>query len=127
MNQCVTCGKSIPANSFFCEECKEKPVKSPAQSSRPAPVNQSKTDVILDTTPISQSLSIHPAAKGLAALLWLLSIIGGVYGGLSLILWLETADNAIKQAAAAGMAVGYAVIPYCISRAVTELISLKDK
>lgn len=52
--------------------------------------------------------------------LWVVTFFGAVAGAFTLVESLS-ADSAPKQAAAAAIAVGLAVIPYCMARAVTEL------
>lgn len=53
--------------------------------------------------------------------LWILSVLGAVAGGVQLLL-VEAQPGAPQQAAAAAIAVGLAVIPYCLARAVSELL-----
>ena len=54
------------------------------------------------------------------AVFWLLSIVGALFGAITLVESF-TADSAPKQAAAAAMAVGLTVIPYCLARAISAL------
>lgn len=69
--------------------------------------------------------------------LWLLTVIGAVVGGMFLA-GAFAEDSAPKQAASAAMAVAFAIIPYCLARArdkldtaetkaVTELKGLNEK
>lgn len=52
--------------------------------------------------------------------LWVITIIGCFLGGAALLLAILS-DSAPKQGAAAAIAVAFAVIPYCLARAVSEL------
>lgn len=54
-------------------------------------------------------------------LAWVATAAGGVMGGYQLSNGLEAATSAPQQAAVAGMAVAYAVIPYCVARAIQHL------
>jgi hypothetical protein len=53
--------------------------------------------------------------------LWLLTALGSLVGAFFLIASIFMDMSAPQQAAAAGVAVGCAVIPYCLARAVQEL------
>jgi hypothetical protein len=52
---------------------------------------------------------------------WFLSLLGAVIGLFVLFVGLNGANGAPQEAATAGMALAFAVIPYCIARAVSEL------
>ncbi len=54
-------------------------------------------------------------------LLWVLTIIGSVIGGLIVCAGVLGASGAPQEAAAAAMGVAFAVIPYCLARAVSEI------
>jgi hypothetical protein len=54
-------------------------------------------------------------------LVWKVSGTLSLFGGIRLIEGLIVADSAPQQAAAAAMAVAFAVIPYCAARAIQEL------
>jgi len=54
------------------------------------------------------------------AFAWILTIVGSVLGMIALAGAL-LAGSAPQQAALAAIAVGFAVLPYCVARAVTEL------
>ena len=53
--------------------------------------------------------------------LWAVTIIGSVLGGLTIIFGLAGAEGAPQEAAAAAIGVAFAVIPYCLARAVSEM------
>lgn len=53
--------------------------------------------------------------------LWFMAIIGALIGAAVLAFGTLTATGAPQQAAAAAIAVGLAVIPYCLARAASEL------
>jgi hypothetical protein len=55
-------------------------------------------------------------------LLWLLTVVGSLFGALIGIVGVLTAHGAPQEAAAAAVAVACAVIPYCLARAVSELL-----
>jgi hypothetical protein len=55
-------------------------------------------------------------------LLWLLTIAGSLFGALIGIVGVTAAHGAPQEAAAAAVAVACAVIPYCLARAVSELL-----
>lgn len=54
-------------------------------------------------------------------LFWITTIISSGLGGFVAIEGIANASSAPQQAAAAAMGVAFAVIPYCIARAVSEL------
>jgi sugar phosphate permease len=53
--------------------------------------------------------------------LWIVTIIGSVLGGLTFLAGIVAANGAPQEAAAAAMGVAFAVIPYCLARAVSEI------
>lgn len=53
-------------------------------------------------------------------MLWLLTIIGALFGGAILVIGFTSANGAPQQAAAGALAIGCAVIPYCLARAISE-------
>lgn len=53
--------------------------------------------------------------------LWILTIIGSLLGGLMALIGLFAANSAPQEAAAAAMGIAFAVIPYCLARAASEL------
>jgi 1-acyl-sn-glycerol-3-phosphate acyltransferase len=57
-------------------------------------------------------------------LFWIISLLGAVAGGFSLF-GSFAEDSAPKQAAAAAIAAGLAIIPYCLARSV-EAIGRRD-
>ncbi len=52
---------------------------------------------------------------------WIITIIGSGLGLLILIATLMGASGAPQEAAGAAIAVAFAVIPYCVARAVSEM------
>jgi hypothetical protein len=54
-------------------------------------------------------------------LLWILVLLGSVVGGFILIGGFTSANSAPQEAAAAGLALACAVIPYCLVRSIQEL------
>lgn len=59
----------------------------------------------------------------MTSFLWALTIIGALIGGIVLFMGLLTASGAPQEAAAAGIALAFTVIPYCLARASSELKS----
>lgn len=53
-------------------------------------------------------------------MLWTLTVVGSVLGGIILILGVMSAESAPQEAAIAAIAIGLSVIPYCLARAVSE-------
>jgi hypothetical protein len=53
--------------------------------------------------------------------LWVLTIIGSVLGGLTLFASIVFTSGAPQQGALAAVAVGFAVIPYCLARAAAQI------
>jgi hypothetical protein len=53
--------------------------------------------------------------------LWILSVLGALFGGFTLISGIASANGAPQEAAAAAIAAGMAVIPYCLARAASEV------
>jgi sugar phosphate permease len=52
---------------------------------------------------------------------WVLTIIGSVIGGLMIFATLASAKGAPQEAAGAAIGLSFAIIPYCIARAVSEI------
>lgn len=53
--------------------------------------------------------------------LWILTAIGSVLGGLVALIGVTAANGAPQEAAAAAMGIAFAVIPYCLARAASEM------
>jgi NAD(P)H-hydrate repair Nnr-like enzyme with NAD(P)H-hydrate dehydratase domain len=53
-------------------------------------------------------------------ILWVLTILGSLFGAVVLVAGVLNANGAPQEAAAAAIGVGCAVIPYCLARAVSE-------
>ncbi len=54
-------------------------------------------------------------------LLWTLTVLGSLIGGLFMVVGLFIAQGAPQEAAAAAMGVGFAVIPFCLAYASSKL------
>ncbi len=52
--------------------------------------------------------------------LWITTAIFSVLGGLTVIVGISAANGAPQEAAAAAMGIAFAVIPYCLAKAVSE-------
>jgi hypothetical protein len=59
--------------------------------------------------------------------LWIAVIVGCGLGFFTLLKVLFLADSAPQQAAGAGIALAYSIIPYCLIRAVQELQKSDEK
>jgi len=57
---------------------------------------------------------------GMRMYLWALTAIGAVLGGLVATIKVTAASRAPQEAAAAAIGIPFAVIPYCLARAVSE-------
>ena len=53
--------------------------------------------------------------------LWILTVLGSLIGGLTLLVGLLAAQSSPQEASVSAMAIAFAVIPYCLARAVSEL------
>ena len=53
--------------------------------------------------------------------LWIITIIGCVLGALTAFAGIAGANGAPQEAAAAAMGLAFAVIPYCLARAASEI------
>lgn len=53
--------------------------------------------------------------------LYIVTIFAALYGGAELVIGLSLAESAPQQAAIAAMSIAYAVIPYCVARAASEI------
>jgi hypothetical protein len=53
--------------------------------------------------------------------IWILALLGSIAAGLTLFGGILFSNGAPQQAAAAAIAVGFAVIPYCFARAIEKL------
>lgn len=54
---------------------------------------------------------------------WIITIIGAILGGLTLIGTIIGSSGAPQEAAGAAIAVAFTVIPYCLARAISEIQS----
>ena len=53
--------------------------------------------------------------------LWSLTIVGSILGALTIAVGVAGATGAPQQAAVAAIGIAFAVIPYCLARAVSEM------
>lgn len=53
--------------------------------------------------------------------LWIITIIGSILGALTAFAGVAGANGAPQEAAAAAMGLAFAVIPYCLARAASEI------
>ena len=58
--------------------------------------------------------------------LWVLVIIGSMLGGAAFMIGVPSAEGAPQEAAAAAIGIAFAVIPYCLARAVSEMGKLSE-
>lgn len=56
---------------------------------------------------------------------WIATIVGCVLGALTLLGGLFGGDTAVQEAAAFALAAAFAVIPYCLARALSEMSRIK--
>ncbi|MDR2196266.1 MAG: hypothetical protein LBE50_06775 [Gallionellaceae bacterium] len=54
-------------------------------------------------------------------ILWIITVVGSVLGGLMALIGIFASKSAPQEAAAAAMGLALAVIPYCLARAVSEM------
>jgi hypothetical protein len=54
-------------------------------------------------------------------LVWVLALLGAIFGGIELILGVRAAESAPQQAVVAAVAIGCGVLPYVFARACDEL------
>lgn len=59
--------------------------------------------------------------------LWIAVMVGCAFGFLTLLRVLLFAESAPQEAAGAGIALAYSIIPYCFVRALQELQKSDDK
>ena len=73
-----------------------------------------------------ETLQHQTARQGgcLSGTFWGLTLLGSLLGGVILVIGVFTANGAPQEAAAAAIALGCAVIPYCVARAISELTRL---
>jgi len=58
--------------------------------------------------------------------LWFVTALASFLGALLFVFGIPSAESAVQESAIAAIAIGLAVIPYCLARAATELKALKD-
>ncbi len=54
-------------------------------------------------------------------LFWLLAILGSLIGGFFIFIALTATESAPQEASAAAIGLAFAVVPYCLARAYSEL------
>lgn len=99
MNTCQSCGKQTSYGKF-CKECLMNP-------------NAKQNQFEIGTS---------TSGRTIIALLWIIPIIGVVIGGFILLTGFATANSAPQEAVVAALACACAVLPYCFTRAITEII-----
>ena len=62
----------------------------------------------------------------MTVLMWFIAILGALFGGAVVVAEVWGATGPPQQAAAATIGLALAVIPYCIARAASELLSLSS-
>ena len=95
---CTGCGNPVDPGNSFCPHCG------------------------INTTASQSGGNAATKGKTLRAVLWWITAVGAGLGALALIIGVAAADGAPQEAAAAAIAVGLAVIPYCFARAVSKII-----
>lgn len=58
----------------------------------------------------------------ISLILWVVVVVASVIAGLDLVTGLNAATSAPQQAAAAAMAAAQVIVPYCLARAVSEVV-----
>ena len=58
----------------------------------------------------------------LSKILWVIALLLGFYGGLEAYLGLDQAENVMQQIASVSIGMCWAIIPYCLARAFSELV-----
>lgn len=83
------------------------PLPSPPNTNQPSPAPWQKKP--------------GQSARVFVTICWVLSACGALMGAFTFMeIWIQT--GAPQQAAVAAMAIGWAVIPYCLARAVSEIL-----
>ena len=62
----------------------------------------------------------------LQKILWIVAFLSAIFGAIEFMGNMSAAESAPQQAAGAAMALCYAVIPYCLARALQELSNLRE-
>ncbi len=105
---CPKCGAEFGTDDETCPRCNFDPSKTP--TTKGDPVSSS------DTTAAQTG-----SKSGVASLFWGITLAGAVVAGVVAVAGFTNAQSAPQEAAAAGMAVAIAVIPYIFARAVQQL------
>lgn len=66
-------------------------------------------------------------ARTISFFFWVVALIGGLFGALTLALVVQTAESSPQQAAGAAMGLAYAAIPYVIARAWDGIVKTQQK
>ena len=61
--------------------------------------------------------------KVIVALIWLLPLVGVLIGGFILIGGMASANSSPQEAVIVSLSLACAILPYCFSRALTEIIT----
>lgn len=57
---------------------------------------------------------------------WILAIISSIFGGILTIIGLSGDNSAVQEAAGGAIGAAFAIIPYVIARAISELSAKKE-
>lgn len=72
----------------------------------------------------SQESAAGRTLLAIVSLAWTLTAIGACIGGVTF--FFGHAESAPQQAAKAGMAIAWGVLPYCFARALTEIRAIRE-
>jgi hypothetical protein len=114
---CPKCGAQFGTEDETCPRCSFDPNETDSERTTSTP-----TAEITPTEGGSKKAGTSGKSP-LVTLFWLIALAGALVGGGVAIAGINSAHSAPQEAAAAGMAVAVAVIPYVLARAVQELAS----
>jgi len=107
---CPKCGAEFGTDDETCPRCNFDPTETPTTKGS-GPVSSSDTAAVQTDS-----------KSGVASLFWVVALAGAVVAGVVAVSGIMNAQSAPQEAAAAGMAVAIAVIPYVFARAVQALV-----
>lgn len=116
---CVKCGhvndEADPSATAFCPECGVVYAKAAV-----AAVRERQTEPVRARVDAAErrAVSERGAPSIVERVLWLATVVCAGIGFFQLIITTTQATSAPQQAAGAGMAIAWAVIPYCMARAI---------
>lgn len=64
------------------------------------------------------------SSNGLLIIVWTISFLGTIAGGIILFMGMSSAQSAPQEAVIVALAIACAVLPYCFARAISELSRL---